>query len=230
MLHYLTRPNPHGHVKPRFDPWLEHVVRPGVDGAIMVAPVSDREAVMWVLAEGFLGKSGDELRGVYEQLVEMAREAVGREEGFDTVLPIDLTSQIGYPANTALSARRFLSLVSPESPGRPSEDDLFSSDLSDERLGETFGRVKSRGLLGHRLMVLMCGADQSVPDWVDKDKLLARFRKAVENGAGEETWDAERSGVIPNASHGLSNDDQAKPRRFLVKKVLGYLDDLQGRP
>ncbi|KAK5656974.1 hypothetical protein OQA88_3497 [Cercophora sp. LCS_1] len=229
VLHYLSKPNPHTST-PRFDPWLEHVTRPDIDGAIMQAPVSDREAIQWVLAEGFMGKLPEELRIVYNKLVELASEAVGRHETFDIMLPISLTSQIGYPSNTALSARRFLSLISPESPENPSEDDLFSSDLSDERLAETFGKIKSQGLLKHRLMVLMSGADQSIPDWVDKENLLARFRKAVESGGDTETWDTERSGIIPHASHALSNDDQAKPRRLLVKRVLGYLDDLKDRP
>lgn len=73
-----------------------------------------------------------------------------------------------------------------------------------------------------KLMVLFSGADQAVPDWVDKEGLLAKWKKAT-NQDGSQIWDDEHSAVIPNASHALSNDDQAEPRKFLVGKVLGHL-------
>ncbi|PWY86824.1 putative siderophore biosynthesis lipase/esterase [Aspergillus heteromorphus CBS 117.55] len=221
VMHYLYRPNPHTSV-PAFDPWLEHVKRLPLDGAIMQAPVSDREAILWVLKMGIGGKTGSECREVYEKVEALAKEAIKHDKKYDTILPISLTSQIGYPGNTPLSARRFLSLVSPDSPQSPGEDDLFSSDLSDEQLGKTFGMIKQHGLLKHKLMVLYSGADQSVPDWVDKEKLLARWKNAANHNGEDQVWDQE-SAIIPNASHALSNDDQAEPRKFLVEKVLGYL-------
>ena len=226
VLHYLHRPNPHTGT-PAFDPWLEHTERPALDGAIMQAAVSDREAVAWVLAEGFLGRTPAELREVYDKLVALAREGVREDSKYDAVLPISLTSQLGYARNTPLGGRRFLSLVSPDSPQSPSEDDLFSSDLGDAQLARTFGAIASRGLLKHRLTVLLSGADQSVPDWVDKAKLMARWKKAAD-GPGGRVWDEKHSGVIPGASHALSNPDQAEPRRLLVEKVLGVLAELEG--
>ncbi|PLB35823.1 putative siderophore biosynthesis lipase/esterase [Aspergillus candidus] len=223
VLHYLSRENPHAAPAPAFDPYLVNVVRPAVDGAIMQAAVSDREAMQCVLAGGIGDRSAEECRRVYEKMVSLAREAekargVGGE---DFVLPLELTSMI-YPGLTAVSGRRFLSLVSPESPAAPREDDMFSSDIGDAVLKGTFGMVRERGLLEGGLMVLMSGADQSVPEWVDKEALLARWRRATD-GDGPPIWDHEHSGLIPNASHALSNDDQAKPRQFLVEKVLGFL-------
>ncbi|KAL7805766.1 DUF1749 domain-containing protein [Trichoderma gracile] len=226
VLHYLCKPNPHD-VVPPFDPELEHVERLALDGAIMQAPVSDREAIQWVLHHGFGGKSGEELRSVYEDLQTMAKDAAVQNPTSDSMLPIWMTSQIGYPSNTPLSCRRFLSLISPESPESPSDDDVFSSDLSDEQLTKTFGMIKQRGLLKHKLMVLISGADQSVPDWVDKERLLSRWRTATNQNQMPEKWDEEHSGLIPDASHALSNDDQAEPRKFLVEKVLGYLSGLK---
>ncbi|PWY83826.1 siderophore biosynthesis lipase/esterase [Aspergillus sclerotioniger CBS 115572] len=228
VMHYLSRPNPHTS-KPAFDPYLEHVVRVPLDGAIMQAPVSDREAIGWVLENGMGGKSGEECREVYEKIVKMAREAErerlsGKGGVYDTMLPIELTS-FAYPANTPLSARRLLSLVSPDSPENPGEDDMFSSDLGDEQLERTFGMVGKGGLLRGKLMVLHSGKDQSVPDWVDKEALLRKWKGITNRGSvdGREIWDDEHTAVIPNASHALSNDDQAEPRRFLVEKVMGYL-------
>ncbi|KAL6880034.1 DUF1749 domain-containing protein [Trichoderma longibrachiatum] len=226
VLHYLSRPNPHVFVPP-FDPELEHVERLALDGAIMQAPVSDREAIQWVLHHGFGGKSGAELKSVYETLQTMAKDAALKNPSSDSMLPMWMTSQIGYPSNTPLSCRRFLSLTSPESPASPSDDDVFSSDLTDEQLKKTFGMVKQRGLLKHKLMVLISGADQSVPDWVDKEKLLSRWKNATNQGQLVGQWDEEHSGLIPDASHALSNDDQAEPRKFLVERVLGYLKRLE---
>lgn len=221
VLHYLSRPNPHT-TKPAFDPSLEHVERPVVNGAIMQAPVSDREAVQWVIKMGFLGRTPVELQATYDRLVAMARAALRRDESTDTMLPISLTSQFGYPSNTPVSCRRFLSLVSPDSPESPSEDDLFSSDLADEQHAKTFGAVRQNGLLQDReLLVFTSGADASIPDWVDKEFQLSRWQRAADAG-GKAIWDTN-SCVIPNASHALSNDDQAEPRRILIQKVLTYL-------
>jgi hypothetical protein len=224
VLHYLSRPNPHTGT-PAFDPSVEHIERMPLDGAIMQAPVSDREAIQWVLAEGLGDKTPAEIRPVFEKLTAMAREAARNADACtDVLLPLAMTSLV-YPAHTPLSARRFLSLTSPESPLSPSEDDLFSSDLSDEQLGKTFGKIKEQGLLRGKLMVLFSGADQSVPAWVDKEALLSRWRKATDHDGEAEIWDGN-SAIIPDASHALSNDDQAEPRKFLVDKVLRYLSAL----
>ena len=232
ILHYLYRPISHTS-SPSFDRSLEHTVRPAVDGAIMQAPVSDRECIHWVLKHGFLGRTSDELQKVYDTLLAIAnassREADAShqpESTFDVILPIALTSQLGYPANTPLSARRFLSLVSPSSPASPSEDDLFSSDLSPERLASTFGMIGKRGLLRKTLLVLPSGADQAVPEWVDKDVLLKRWRAAADAGGVSNVWDS-LSGPIPGASHALSDEDQAGPRKILVERVVQYLKKVE---
>ncbi|EPS28471.1 hypothetical protein PDE_03417 [Penicillium oxalicum 114-2] len=225
VMHYLYRPNPHTNA-PSFDPYLEHTLRTPLDGAIMQAPVSDREAVQWVLSEGIGGKTGNEIRPIYERLVSMAKDQISRGESHDSILPLSMTSYI-YPANTPISCRRLLSLISPDSPQSPGEDDLFSSDLSDEHLKTTFGMIRERGLLNHKLMVLFSGADQAVPKWVDKSKLMARWQAITDHDGKYEIWDKEHSAIIPNASHALSNDDQAKPREFLVERVLGYLQSAE---
>jgi pimeloyl-ACP methyl ester carboxylesterase len=227
VLHYLSAPNPHT-TKPKFDPGLHHVKRLAVDGAILQAAVSDREVIKLLLElkDGWGDKTQDEMKQVYDKLVSVSREAEQAGSDLDTLLPLNLTACI-YPSNTPLTCRRFLSLVSPESPAYPSEDDMFSSDLSDEQLSKTFGMIRQRGLLNGKLMVVQSGADQSVPEWIDKEKLLARFRNAAEHGGEAQLWDVENSGVIPNASHALSNDDQAEPRKDLCGRVLRFLSVLE---
>ncbi|RAL15824.1 putative siderophore biosynthesis lipase/esterase [Aspergillus homomorphus CBS 101889] len=227
VLHYLYRPNPFTATH-AFDSDLEHLERMPLDGAIMQAPVSDREAIQWVLHWGFGGKTPEQVRAVYEKAEAMAREAVrDKDPKFDTILPLEVTANICYGANVPISARRFLSLVSPDSPGSPQEDDLFSSDLSDEHLKTTFGMIKDRGLLKSKLMVLFSGADQAVPDWIDKEKLLKRWANATDHNGQVQLWDYTFSGIIPNASHALSNDDQGPPRQWLAERVRGYLEQLE---
>lgn len=228
VLHYLSRPNPHT-TNPTFDSDLKHLKRLALDGAIMQAPVSDRECIKLVCEWGFRGNTPAECQAVYQKLENMAKEfASNPDQTFDALLPISLTYQIGYPANTPLSARRFLSLVSPESPQNPSEDDVFSSDLSDETLTKTFGKIQERGLLKNKMAVLYSGADASVPVWVDKAALMRRWQKAADAGGERKIWDEEHTAVIPNGSHALSNDDQGPCRKFLVEKVLGYLEKSTG--
>ncbi|KAJ5884742.1 hypothetical protein N7495_009252 [Penicillium taxi] len=221
VLHYLSQSNPHTSV-PAFDADLEHVQRPALDGAIMQAPVSDREAIKLCIEHGFMGNSPAQMKAICDEMEAISKEAVAGNSKHDTILPLALTTAI-YPANTPISCRRFLSLYSPDSPASPGEDDLFSADLSNGQLAKTFGMIQQRGLLRHKLMVLYSGADQAVPAWVDKENNLARWQNATDHGGKYQIWDEVHSAIIPNASHALSNDDQAEPRKFLCEKVLGYL-------
>jgi pimeloyl-ACP methyl ester carboxylesterase len=226
VLHYLHRPNPHIST-PVFDPDLCYIKRPAVDGAIMQAPVSDREAILWVLKEGIGGKSAIEVQAVYHQIEAMAKDTMYLDQSTDTIVPLAMTSQFGYPRNVPISWRRLMSLISPESPQAPQQDDLFSSDLCDEHLSKTFGMIQAQGLLKGKLVVLFSGADQSVPDWINKENLLRRWKNATDQGGKDHVWDDEYSAVISGASHALSNDDQAEPRKELVKRVLGYIHQLE---
>lgn len=229
VLHYLSRPNPHTS-KPIFDPWLEHVERPALDGAIMQAPVSDRDAMRYICEDGIGDIPAAEVKAAFDKLTALAREAASREDQtYDVILPMALTAKLGYPYYIPVSARRFLSLSSPDSPQSPSEDDVFSYDLGDEVLARTFGGIQPRGLLTHKLMLLHSGADQSIPAWVDRVKLTERWRNATDHNGKFQIWDQERSGMIPNASHALSNDDQAEPRKFLAERVLGFLQELESK-
>ncbi|KAL1848215.1 hypothetical protein Plec18167_006212 [Paecilomyces lecythidis] len=223
MLHYLYAPNP-TRANPDFDDGLQHIVRPEVDGAILQAPVSDREAILHTLKTGTDKDVPNVLVGCYDQLVNMAKLMPYTASKVETILPLSMTARLGWPADTPISSSRFLSLVSPDSPENPSEDDLFSSDLTDKRLQETFGLVTKQGLLKTKLLVLYSGNDQYAPPTVDKEKLLQRWKNAA-NGGGKEIWD-EHSGVVPGASHALSGDDEDEPRRDLSARVTGYLKSI----
>jgi hypothetical protein len=206
VLHYLYSANPLS-LNPDVD-GVRGLVRPVVDGAIMQAPVSDRQAMVPTV------QGSSEAREAYEKLVTFAKTQPSR-----AICPIELTGLVGLPPDTPINVRRFWSLASPESPGRPAEDDLFSTDLTDQRLDETFGRVAERGLLRTTLVALYSGSDEFAPEGVDKEDLLARWRRAMDAG-GEKKWDDEASGVIPGATHNVQDEGQA----FLIEGVLSYLN------
>jgi Protein of unknown function (DUF1749) len=226
VLYYLCSPNPLP-LDSEFDRGLEHITRPGVDGAILQAPVSDREFMLARLKSGTASDPIGAFFGLYTQLVNMAKRVTYTDNNtVDVLLPLSMTARLGYPSDSPISCRRFLSLVSPDSPENPAEEDLFSSDFTDERLQETFGAVGSRGLLRSKLLVLYSGNDQFAPEWVDKEKLLQRWQKAT-NKMGNEVWDAEYSGVIPGATHDLSGEDEDQPKRDLITRVVGYLGSIE---
>ncbi|KAL3469837.1 hypothetical protein BJX99DRAFT_240608 [Aspergillus californicus] len=206
VLHYLYSSNPAA-LNPDVD-GVSGSVRPVVDGAIMQAPVSDRQAMQSTVE----GSSG--AREAYGKLVRFVQEQPAR-----SICPIELTALVGLPPGTPVNARRFWSLASPESPEKPAEDDLFSTDLKDERLHETFGRVAERGLLNGTLVALYSGCDEYAPVGVDKEALMAKWKAATDAG-GLKKWDDKASGVIPGASHNVKDEGQA----WLVERVLSYLN------
>lgn len=217
VLHYLYGANPYPH-DARSEKGTQHIVRPEVDGAIMQAPVSDREAVINVLQTA---EKPNEVRGAYNQLVDAAKRQGFTGDTTHSILPPQLVKMVGLADDVPVSARRFLSLVSPDSPGKPSEDDLFSSDLGDERLRETFGAVAGRGLLRSSLLVLYSGSDDFAPGWVDKEKLMGRWKEAC-NAGGRKVWN-DNSGIIPGASHNVKDEGQED----LVARVTRYLNEVQ---
>ncbi|KAL4788847.1 hypothetical protein BDV19DRAFT_62180 [Aspergillus venezuelensis] len=232
VLSYISCQNP----RPPH-PVLDHgkhggpVYRPQVDGAILHSPVSDRQTILSIVGEGNKHHSPEELQRIYDSAVTGAKRHTYDDHGtLDTIVPIPYTTAIGWSSNTVISSRRFLSLASPDSPASPAEDDLFSSDLPDERLRKTFGMVNTRGVLrrssgeNENFLVLLGGRDPSVPRFVDKKALLGRWRSAVD--MERIYWHCE-SGIIPGATHMLEGDEQVEQRRILVRKVVVFLGDIE---
>ncbi|KAJ5808230.1 hypothetical protein N7474_009499 [Penicillium riverlandense] len=214
VLHYIYSANPL--LANELQKGVQHMARPELDGAILQAPCSDREAFMIHMEAS---AESHTTRAVFDQLVNFARTQPYTEDKSDSLLPLNMTSKLGLPPDP-VSARRFLSLASPDSPANPSEDDLFSSDLSDERLKQTFGMIATQGIMRSKLMVLYSGEDEYCPKWVDKEELLQRWKAAAE--AGGASWDAENSGIIAGASHNVKSIGQTE----LVERVLRYLQSL----
>lgn len=179
---------------------------PAIHGAILQAGASDREAMTM-----FIGDSE------YESACKLAQSYLDDGRG-DDILPFNVTSSSFMSA--PVSARRWLSLASP-GPSHSGEDDLFSSDLDDDRLATTFGRL---GKKGSRLSFLFSGEDQYVPYEIDKMELVERWHVHVKRGGGIID---EGSGIVEDASHTLK--EGGKGLESLVDKVLGFLCRLERR-
>ena len=203
VLHYLIAPNPL-QTPAGPGPKLKGLLRLPVEGAVMQAPASDREGVQ--VAPEDLEK--------YKRLAELSNAAA---PGTEELLPLSATKP--FFGNTPMSARRFVSLLSPLGPGNPGEDDYFSSDFTDDRLARTFGSIgQSRLLTSNSLLAIMSGGDEHVPKTIDKNSLLKRWTTACGNGGISLT-----SEVIPGASHAMGGADQQQQREDLVRCVMGYL-------
>jgi pimeloyl-ACP methyl ester carboxylesterase len=124
-----------------------------------------------------------------------------------------------------ITARRWVDIASP-APNHDGADDYFSSDLSDERLRGTFGKMPA----STPLLVLHGEKDETVPDFVDKKRLAQRQMHITESGGG--SVDAINGGVIEGASHNLNNQSEeivqdlvGRVTRFLARLDNGELGD-----
>ncbi|KAH3673699.1 hypothetical protein WICMUC_003515 [Wickerhamomyces mucosus] len=165
-----------------------------IDGIILQAPVSDREAIKQLL--------GDQ---VYDEYNKEAQLIFDKYSG-DELLPKKFSDKfLGAPIN----AYRWLSLSL-----EGGDDDYFSSDLSDEKLDETFGK------LSKPLLVLYSGNDEFVPKSIDKQAILNRWEGFVKS----DVW-SKYSSLIPDASHNVANNPDSSVE-FLIERVNKYLFDL----
>ena len=175
--------------------------RPQIDGVIFQASVSDRETLASLL-------SSDD----YQSACAIAQSYISEGRGED-VLPFKLTTSLFQTA--PMSARRWISLASPDHKG---EDDYFSSDFDDQRLGEIFGELAKTG---KKISFLYSGSDQYVPSMIDKSKLVEKWHEHVRRTGGNVD---RASGVIPGASHTLK--EGGKALEDLVERVIGFLERL----
>ncbi|KAK2879488.1 hypothetical protein FQN49_000820 [Arthroderma sp. PD_2] len=213
VLHYLYSQSP-------------EQTRPAVDGAILQAPVSDRESTLSMLETGTAKDSPEVVSEIFYELVDVAKSNTSEgDNGY--ILPMSMTSRLGFPSNVPVSSKRFLSLTSPDSPESPLEDDLFSSDLEDKRLEQTFGMIGKAGRLRRSILVLPGGSDEFIPEWVEMESLLKRWETATKAGSENAAiWD-ERSGVVPGARHSPQGKWQVKPLQDLLSRVQKFLDNLE---
>lgn len=172
-----------------------------VDGWILQAPVSDREALVHALGQD-----------KYWSAVKLAQDWIADGRGAD-VLPNSATNLL---FGTSMTARRFLSLASPDKDG---DDDYFSSDLPDAKLSASFGKASKRA----PLCILFSGSDEHVPASLDKEGLVARWTQIAKDEGG--MIDEANGGVVEGATHNLEGDGDEIVRK-LVAKVIGFVNRL----
>ncbi|KAK5739375.1 hypothetical protein LTR17_005280 [Elasticomyces elasticus] len=178
--------------------------RPSVDGVILQASVSDREAIVNELPTAFLNEA-DQLA------LKMCREGHDKD-----AMPSRLTKPVF--GRIAITARRWLDVASP-GPDHNGADDFFSSDLPDERLAKTFGKLPPTS----PLLILYGGSDESVPAHVNKDELVSKWIRAVENGGGH--VDRFNGSIVPEATHNLNGCPEPVVHD-LVQRVVGFVGRL----
>lgn len=178
--------------------------RPHVDGAVLQAPVSDREAIQLELPEAFLNEA-DQLA------LKLCREKKDKD-----VMPNRLTSPVF--GRTAVSARRWLDISSP-GPDHRGADDFFSSDFDVDRLKESFGKLPAKT----PVLILFSGSEENVSAELNKEALVKKWT-GVAKDAGANIDDTN-GGVVPGASHNLNGnpDDVVQD---LVRRVLRFVDRL----
>ncbi|KAG8631114.1 hypothetical protein KVT40_000254 [Elsinoe batatas] len=159
--------------------------RPRVQGIVLQAPVSDREALV--------EKMDPE---VYARCNEIAQRFV--EEGRqDDCLPVSVLGDVFE--RIGVTARRWLSLASPDGLG---QDDMFSSDLPDERLGKTFGKIPQ----GTAMLFLYSGSDEHVPKHLKPTVFMGKWKTHAENAGAIVHPDSLK--LLEGATHNLNGNPQ----------------------
>ncbi|KAF4628760.1 hypothetical protein G7Y89_g9389 [Cudoniella acicularis] len=190
VMEYLTGPG--------------HETRAPIDGGIIQASVSDREAILMTMKPE-----------IYHRSCAAAQAMVDNGDG-DEILPSKETESF-FPC--PVTAKRWLSLASPNHDG---EDDYFSSDLTDEQLAKTFGSLPASS----PLCILCSGSDEHVEQSIDKSALVERWISIAKKGKGK--VDEQSSGIIDGASHNL-NGNPTEVVFGLVLRVLGFLNRLPSK-
>ena len=178
----------------------EQGTRARVDGVVLQAPLSDREAIVQEMS-----------KENYDRANSLAEEWINAGRGEDC-LPLEVAASIFGPV--PVSARRWLSLASPDKKG---EDDYFSSDLPDERLRDTFGKITVP------LLVLMGEKDQYIPPQVDSKAMVARWIKILKES--DTPVDSQSGELLGGATHNLNgNPDEVVNE--LIRRVVAFLQSV----
>ena len=183
-----------------------HSSRPQINGAILQAGVSDREA--WE----FLLESQEEKDSCAAVLAEAQRLiAAGKEEE----IVFREGNVVQKELDAAISAYRTNSLLA-----KGGDDDYFSTDLDDETLRKSFGSIPHTA----PLMFLLGSQDPFVHKSTDKTRLLQRWAGFVKEGGG--TVDEVHGGIVEGGHHNLDGDPE-EVVGDLVQRVVGFVQGLE---
>ncbi|KAH8662957.1 hypothetical protein BGZ60DRAFT_432983 [Tricladium varicosporioides] len=190
---------------------MEYLTGPGyeeiasIDGGVIQAPVSDREAMLMHMDPE-----------VYSGSCAAAQKMV--ENGDENEILPSVEYEAFFPC--PVTAKRWLSLASPNHDG---DDDYFSSDLKEEQLMKSFGGLPA----GPPLCILFSGSDEYMAESIDKKLLGDKWISISKRGKGK--IDEDHSGVVEGASHNLNGNPEEVVLK-LVKRVVGFVNELSPQP
>ncbi|RLV90235.1 hypothetical protein JA1_004719 [Spathaspora sp. JA1] len=173
-----------------------HSIHGEIQGAILQAPVSDREAFKHGREEAQFDKL---VQDVYENYISKGREKELLTEEY---------RKLSF--NTPITAYRFYSLAS-----QRGDDDYFSSYLTSDDYKKSFGNVSKP------LLVLYSGSDQFVPDYVDKQKLIDTWKMSTP----DQYW-SSHSKLIQGGTHDLGVGSSEGVIKDLVDSVTEFIVSL----
>ena len=178
--------------------------RPFVDGAVLQAPVSDREAIEADLPRAFVQEAN-------QHALKLCRE----KKDMDT-MPFRFTSALF--GRTDVTARRWVDIASP-GPNHDGADDFFSSDFDEDRLKGSFGKLPGKT----PVLILFSGEEENVSKDLNKEALVKKWT-GVAKAAGA-SIDEQNGGVVPGASHNLNGNPDSVVQD-LVGRVLAFVGRL----
>lgn len=166
-----------------------------VDGVILQASVSDREAMVLSMGQEEVDRINDAVLKLQEA------------HGADHIIPREYSDRFfGAP----MTCYRWLSMSL-----KGGDDDYFSSDLSDEQLRSTFGKVDKP------LLFLYSGDDEFVPSTVDKQRLVEHWSSFV-----PAQYLSKESKVVPGATHNCGPKSQPESFSILNESVSSFLSSI----
>eukprot|EP00928_Gymnodinium_smaydae_P001543 TRINITY_DN10560_c0_g2_i1.p1 TRINITY_DN10560_c0_g2~~TRINITY_DN10560_c0_g2_i1.p1 ORF type:complete len:597 (+),score=71.28 TRINITY_DN10560_c0_g2_i1:182-1792(+) len=181
--------------------YLRHGKRKSmVSAAVLQAPVSDREALITQM-----GKDCAEDDSALKRMRSTAADMISKGCK-DEVMPRAAGKLLG--PDDPVTAYRFASLT-----GRLTDDDMFSSDLSDVELHERLGHVRIPTLL------VSSADDEYVPTSVDVPSLLKRMSDAMPASAAG----LVQSVVVSEGGHGLQTESGTSELCAAVSSFLSSL-------
>ena len=162
-----------------------------IKAGILQASCSDREC--------FTLYAPKEVR---DRLNAQAKKLLDEGKG-DEMLPREF---MAYTNDTPVTAYRWCSIML-----EGGDDDFFSTDLPDEALKNTFGKINKPFLVAYS------GEDEFIPKEIDKPAVLKRW----ESFSNPKFW-SKNSGIVKGASHGVK---QPESQVFLYEKISHFFEE-----
>ena len=168
-----------------------------IDGGIMQAPASDREALV---EEKGKSKIDSLVNKCYVDYISVGKKDFLLSEN-------DIPDIRAITFGTPITAYRFHSITSVRG-----DDDFFSSYLTSEDHKKTFGKIDKP------VLILFGEHDEYIPPSVDKEKLVNSWKHAT----NPKFW-SSHSKIVPGASHNVGPTSKEGAVECLIDSVAAFI-------